>query len=199
MPKIVDHEQMRCGFIEASLAVIASEGLEAVTLRRVAADAGFTTGAIAHYFTSRHELLIGALRNAHESAAIRMRRVASAAPAPKERLIAVIRESLPLDTVRQREWRVWLGFWAAAAADPVLSEENHARYAEWRSALERLCRDAFPQHSNANMLAMQLLAVIDGLGLQIAVHGNRRPKQLRKMVLEAEALIEAIIALAQHG
>ena len=62
MPKVVNHEEQRAGFVTASWEVIAEEGLGAATLRRVAAAAGMTTGALTHYFSDREALLVEALR-----------------------------------------------------------------------------------------------------------------------------------------
>ena len=40
MPKIIDHDERRQELIEASWAVIAAEGLEGVTMRKIATAAG---------------------------------------------------------------------------------------------------------------------------------------------------------------
>ena len=53
MPKSVDPTQKRAAFVAASWDVIAAEGLRGATLRRVAAEAGCTTGALTHYFSDR--------------------------------------------------------------------------------------------------------------------------------------------------
>jgi AcrR family transcriptional regulator len=62
MPKVVDHEERRAGFVTASWDVIAEEGLGAATLRRVASAAGVTTGALTHYFFDREALPFDAAR-----------------------------------------------------------------------------------------------------------------------------------------
>ena len=76
MPKQVDHALRRRQLVEASWDVIAAEGIEGVTLRKVAQAADCTTGRIAHYFSGREELVRSALRAAHKDAARRMMRIA---------------------------------------------------------------------------------------------------------------------------
>ncbi len=164
MPKAVDVDQKRAEFVAASWDVIAREGLKAATLRRVAAEAGCTTGALTHYFANRRALLIGALRSAHFQAGARMlARLEGDAPV-REKLRAVLLESLPLDAVRVREWRVWLAFWAEAMNDAELASENDRRYEEWRALLEGL----FSGIEGAANLSAQAIAFIDGLGLRVA-------------------------------
>lgn len=167
MPKTVDHDERRADFVAASWDVIAREGLPATTLRRVASQAGCTTGALTHYFADRKSLLVEALRAAHASAGRRMRAAIAREADPRKRLSAVLHEASPLDAERLREWKVWLAFWGAAAGDPTLAEENRRRYAEWRDLLERLVRpftgDAAPCEADL------LVALVDGLGVRLAL------------------------------
>ena len=57
MPKIVDQPRRRREVIEATFQVISQVGLEGATLRAIAEQAGFSTGVIGHYFSSKHDLL----------------------------------------------------------------------------------------------------------------------------------------------
>jgi AcrR family transcriptional regulator len=148
--------------------VIASEGLRAATLRRVASEAGCTTGSLTHYFPDRRSLLIDSLRSAHFQAGDRMLNAAKQASTDFERLEAVLLEALPLDAPRMREWRVWLAFWAEAMNDPELAKENERRYAEWRSMLSDFVAPLVADSRAADHEVDHLIALIDGLGLQLA-------------------------------
>src|SRR5690625_6408560 len=57
MPKKVDHQQRRAAMAEALWKVAAYQGLEAVSLSRVAQEAGVSKGRVQHYFPSRDALL----------------------------------------------------------------------------------------------------------------------------------------------
>lgn len=72
MPKIVDHDIQRVKFVEAAMSLIARHGLEGVTMRAVAAEAGLSYGSLFHYFKSKDELLMHVIRH---STALQTRRI----------------------------------------------------------------------------------------------------------------------------
>jgi AcrR family transcriptional regulator len=168
VPKVVDPKEKRAEFVAASWNVIASEGLRAATLRRVASEAGCTTGSLTHYFPDRRSLLIDSLRSAHYQAGARMLKATKHVSTDFERLEAILLEALPLDASRMREWRVWLAFWAEAMNDPELAKENERRYAEWRSMLSDVVSPLVADSRDADREVDHLIALIDGLGLQLA-------------------------------
>jgi AcrR family transcriptional regulator len=51
------HGSLRCALIDAAVDAIAKRGIEALNLRRLAAQAGVTAGAPYHHFPNRQELL----------------------------------------------------------------------------------------------------------------------------------------------
>lgn len=108
MPKLIDHDLRRRELVEASWQVIADEGLEAVTMRKVAAAAGCTTGRITHYFENREELLLAALRAVYSAAEERLVAAAKSDLPPAEKLRLHLEEASPLDKKRLREWKVWI-------------------------------------------------------------------------------------------
>ena len=77
MPRLVDHDARKGELLDASLALVASEGIEAASLRRLARAADCTTGAITYYFEGRDALLVAMLRRAHQTTGARMLRSAS--------------------------------------------------------------------------------------------------------------------------
>jgi AcrR family transcriptional regulator len=169
LPKVVDHERRRAGFVAASWDVIAQGGLNAATLRQVAAAAGVTTGALTHYFSDREALLVEALRTAHFAAGARMLRAAAAANSDHAKLLAVVNEALPLDAARLREWRVWLAFWGEAVGNSRLRQENDRRVSEWRDLLRTLVAPLLADSAPAEIASAELLSLIDGLGVRVAL------------------------------
>ena len=180
MPKQVDHALRRRQLVEASWDVIAAEGIEGVTLRKVAQAADCTTGRIAHYFSGREELVRSALRAAHKDAARRMMRIARSGAQAQDRLRRVAFEGLPLDAARLREWKVWLVFWASATSNAALAEENVRRYADWQGLLESLLAEIGTDPytpAQAERQALELASLIDGLGIRTTLAptaANRR-------------------------
>ena len=191
MPRLVDHDARKRELLDASLALVASEGIEAATLRRLARAADCTTGAITYYFEGRDALLVAMLRRAHQTTGARMLRAAGRGASPRDRLWAVLMEALPLDPERLAEWRVWLAFWGAAAGNPALVEENLARYAEWRALLETLVRDLAGTQADLPLRVDALMGLIDGFGLQIALSKGLQSEGAVALRQSAERVLKA--------
>ena len=191
MPRLVDHDARKRELLDASLALVAAEGIEAATLRRLARAADCTTGAITYYFEGRDALLVAMLRRAHQTTGGRMLRAAGRGASPRERLWAVLMEALPLDTQRLAEWRVWLAFWGAAAGNPALIEENLARYAEWRSLLQSLMRDLAGNIADLSLRVDAMMSLVDGFGLQIALSKGLQSENAAALRLSAERVLKA--------
>lgn len=200
MPRLVDHDARKRELLDASLALVASEGIEAATLRRLARAADCTTGAITYYFEGRDALLVAMLRRAHQTTGARMLRAAGRGASPRDRLWAVLMEALPLDPERLAEWRVWLAFWGAAAGNPALVEENLARYAEWRALLQTLVRDLAGTQADLPLRVDALMGLIDGFGLQIALSKGLQSEGAVALRQSAERVLKAQVeALMDSG
>ncbi|EMD24793.1 TetR/AcrR family transcriptional regulator [Amycolatopsis azurea] len=57
MPKRVDHQERRRGIAEALFRIAAAQGLQAVTLRAVASEAGISMNLVQYYFSTKEEML----------------------------------------------------------------------------------------------------------------------------------------------
>ncbi|MGH8277414.1 MAG: TetR family transcriptional regulator, partial [Steroidobacteraceae bacterium] len=62
MPKIVDHDQRRDEIALVACRVVATHGFDQATIVRIAREAGYTTGMVAHYFDTKQQIIIAALR-----------------------------------------------------------------------------------------------------------------------------------------
>jgi AcrR family transcriptional regulator len=197
VPKVVDHAQRRRELVAATWAVVAAEGIEAATVRRIAEEAGCTTGTITHYFVDKEEVLVAALRQVHRAAGKRML-AAMEQRSGLQALRAVLDEALPLDEERILEWRVWLAFWGSAATSTSLQAEQHRRYREWRGLLTRVLATAqrdgqLSAGIDLDRLADQIVALVDGFGLQgVLDPRNPQPDRLADRLNGAvDALIRA--------
>jgi TetR/AcrR family transcriptional repressor of bet genes len=182
MPKVVNHEERRRELVEASWDVIANSGIEGVTMRSVATAAGCTTGRISHYFSGREGLLTSALKIAHEDAEVRMMKIVASDLSPKEKLVKVAFEGLPLDANRLREWKVWIVFWAAAASSQQLAEQNKSRYREWRGLVTRLLTE-LSSEAQLTMRVEEILSLIDGLGLRVSLNPTAESRRMAREVI----------------
>jgi AcrR family transcriptional regulator len=169
VPKQVDHEQRREELAAALWRLVMREGIEGASVRRVAAEAGWSTGSLRHYFQTRSELLAFAMELVVERVGARV----AAPPAGLDRrAIAewVLQQVLPLDAERRAEAQVWLAFTTLALADPALRELRDRAHEGLRglcaSALELIAApasvgDAEPERLHALIDGLALHAVLD--------------------------------------
>ncbi len=186
MPREIDVDQRRSEFVDATWRVIRDEGLSAATLRRVAAEAKCTTGALTHYFTNREALLVEALRRAHFAAGARMIEAARKSKGDWKRLEAIVMEALPADSERMKEWKTRLAVWAAASDNEVLREENARRYQQWGEWLEEHLAPVVQQRDTIRREAVLFMGLIDGLSLRLMLHAPSG-EQMREAVSEVIA------------
>ncbi len=136
MPKIVDHEQRRDEIALVACRVVAEHGFDQTSMVRIAREAGYTTGMLAHYFDSKQDIIIAALR-------LILRRIeerligspAQAAEGPD--LLLLLTEALPVDEHRRIECAFWTTFWGQVPADKRLRRINSWVHREYLRLFER--------------------------------------------------------------
>lgn len=171
MPKVVDHEVRRAELADAALDIAAEHGIKAVTTRAVAERSGWSTGVLNHYFRSHRDLLLGALRRAAEIQGRMFKELRlDERVDPLSRLRLLVETILPLDDRRVAMTRIFLVFYAEAAADPVAREEIVDYLHNWRRVVERVIVEAQATGQidpvlDAAQLATELVALSDGLAM----------------------------------
>lgn len=195
MPKIVDHEQRKHDIAAALWRVVGHQGPAAVSIRTVAAEAGWSTGSLRHYFATREELLGFAIEQAAVRVRERIRARAERSAAEStmiERLAGFAEELLPLDEQRNAEFQLWLAYGGEGARDPKvaarLNAETHGFYRQLVAALGGLAPPAVPEKPSGNAWletwAQRLGVFIDGLSTQLAFTPERLDPDRAKVVLQ---------------
>jgi AcrR family transcriptional regulator len=165
MPKVVDIEQRRAQLTDAAARLIARSGLESATMREVAAEAGWTTGALTHYFTDKRELLLTTFQASLGNRRAQRPNDENADPAAQLR--ASLEGALPLDPARRRHWMVTIAFCSQAAGDAELAATQRAAYREFRDHVASLAaRCGLADAQGADACAERLIAVADGIAVQ---------------------------------
>ncbi|MER5449355.1 TetR family transcriptional regulator C-terminal domain-containing protein [Streptomyces sp. NPDC002766] len=134
MPKIVDHDARRRLIIRSVWSLIGRRGLAAVTMRELAAEAGFANGGLAPYFRDKDEILLAAFQYACEATEGRLE-PAVAETGGLAALRSLCRELMPLDDTRLLEARVVVAFWDRALCDPRMSSAHEATTDRWRTLM----------------------------------------------------------------
>jgi AcrR family transcriptional regulator len=194
MPKVVDHEERRAALGAAVWRLAARDGLEAVTVRRVADEAGWSTGAVVHYFSDKEELLLFAFRTVADRVGRRLAAATERTSAPLELARAQLVAGLPLDREREAEVRVWFAFLGLALTRPALARAQRLTYRAWRERVADLLLEAQRQgeiHPDVDCAAAAaaLVAVVDGLAIQATFEPRalsaRRQTELVDLQLDA--------------
>ena len=164
--------------IDATLTVIAEEGLSKLTLAKVAAHAGLTAGSVNFHFSTKEALLVEALRQVAEEFEAEMdKAVAQYRDDSVDALLAVLEKSFDPQLSEPRKAAVWYGFLAEARtrADYLtICDERDAKHHEIVLALfEAIIAETGRGHElNAEALTSAFLGLIDGLWQEILFAGD---------------------------
>ena len=138
------HDERRRAIAQVTMGLIAREGLEAATVRRIAAEVGFSTTIVTHYFADKQELLLWAYRAVDEWARERFERAMAQEPVD---LVGYLMSMCAVDEEDRITWRPLIGIWDRALRDPAFAAELHG----WIDTT----------------LARRLLAMVQGISLQL--------------------------------
>jgi AcrR family transcriptional regulator len=181
MPKKVDAGQRRRLIADALMRVAAEQGLESVSLRHVAAQAGISTGMVQHYFRTRDEMMTFALTVVRERTQLRVTEALTAlgaTPPPRLLLQTMILALLPLDDESRDNGRVALAFLAYMAARPAAAATLRDDTTQLLDFVATLLTVPDPAGAAAGVLAL-----MEGLGTYLL--GGQYTEQQARHALDA--------------
>jgi AcrR family transcriptional regulator len=144
MPKIVDHAQRREEIALVACKVVADHGFEQATVARIARAAGYTTGMVAHYYESKQDIILAALRLILLRIEERLTRERDSGEA---NLLSVLSEALAIDAHRFTECAFWMAFWGQVSADKKLKRLNAWVHREYMRLFARCFSEYWPEWS----------------------------------------------------
>jgi TetR/AcrR family transcriptional regulator, transcriptional repressor of bet genes len=168
MPRQVDQDERRRLIAAAVVRLVSSRGVEAASLRAVAAEAGVSMGAVQHYFTSTDEMLLFALEYGNGLFATRIQALLAEggplAPRAAFRLFCTL--LLPLDRDGQTGARLWAALIARGCVDEPTGRLAADAYANLTALVARSLAEsagALAGGIDIDQAARQLVTVIEGL------------------------------------
>ncbi|WP_206511679.1 TetR/AcrR family transcriptional regulator [Rhodococcus sp. BGS-1C] len=190
MPRQPDHSARRAEIADALVRVASRDGLHAVTMRSVAAEAEVSLRLVQYYFVNKEQLLIGALKHLEDLSQERwQRRLAGLGePVPARALVeAFLLEALPSDDASRAFHLVGMSYAVLAMTDPAIAEQpfvSGVNNLEQQLA-EELHRAAaageLTAGVDADIEATKLVTIVNGLGNSILV-GQRSAAQATVVV-----------------
>lgn len=190
-------DERRARILQATIAVLAQDGIAETTTRKIAAKAEVNQAMLRYYFGSKDDLLFAVLQEMMQQT----REVAQRARPRGKALRAMLQEGL-------------LSFWEYFEARPDLQVMQYEltlyalrnpdsawlarqQYDGYCAVVETLFEEAFAATAQSSAVSFAELArfVIGGLdGLILQFISNRDPQRARR---DLEHLVNAIIALAE--
>lgn len=192
----VDHEQRRKAIADIVAGIIAEHGLDGVTIRSVAAAAGYSTTIVTHYFSGKYELL----RYTHQIAAAHaQKRIHSVLARNPCNLKGCLEAMLPLDKVSLEDWKVYFAFWQVASFNTDFAEQEkrstqHARDLIAITLDARREAGLLADSVDIAAVAKRLLTIVQGIALQALVD-----RDLWSPVRQREFLVEELQLSALHN
>lgn len=182
-------EARRAEIVGRAATLALTEGLECITMRRVAEDLTVRPGLISHYFPVAEELVAEAFGTA---ASEELEELIPAERPAGSALDQLARFFARAGGARYDDMsRLWLNARHLSRFRPVLAERVAVQEAAWRDRITRLLREgtaegAFRPQDPA-VAAIQILVVLDGLGVHANTDRSDRPPAVTNMaVITAE-------------
>jgi AcrR family transcriptional regulator len=194
MPIVVDHDERRHHIARVVERVIAKQGMDAVTIRNVAREAGFRSTLISHYFRDKKEMLTFTLDSIRARAARRV----DEEFAEHHDLLACMDTLMPTSEERLSDWQAWFGFWEKATFDQDLAAVRQrvveATDVTIRRILENaVSRNELPPEFNVDFHARRLQLVFNGLAANVVMRPDAWPAETQRRLIAAEiALMKSL-------
>jgi AcrR family transcriptional regulator len=190
MPKVVDHDERREEIVAAAGRLIARRGLEAATVRGIAAEAGFSSGVIDHYFADKDDLLLQALAASHRRISARFARVTRGLRGLAA-VRALLADNFPIDSTRRDETRMEVQFWARCLGDEALLDVQRRETAGFRGQLGKHLDEAVADGELGGAVdpddaLERLLALMDGISVRAVIEPSRLPPARQLALLDDE-------------
>lgn len=188
----IDHEQRRRNIARVAIDLIAREGLAAATIRRIAAEAGFSTAAVTNYFADKEELLLWTYEVLSAEGAVRFEEKLA------NDVIDALLTLLPWCPTNVRRWKAYLAFWDEAARNRYLAGLLAQSTREGRSFLEKVLQLRGAATTGIAKVSSTFHALIQGMALQMLLDADAWPSERVREALE-EGLEQAIAKANKLG
>lgn len=190
MPKVVDYAERRHAIVTAAWRLIAARGIDGINMRDLAAEAGYTNGALSRYFSGKDEILRTAFEVVLEET---NRRIDLAVEDQRglKALYRMCREIMPITEESRLEARIAISLWQRAITDRTMELSNNTAVAQWRRQialhLSESVEDGILRPIAVNTYADLIMTTM--IGLQVTAVLDRRGTSKKNQL----ALIDTVI------
>lgn len=199
MPKLVDHVERRRSIIAAAWRLIAARGIDGINMRDLAAEAGFTNGALRRYFSSKDEILRTAFEYVLERTNQRIEESTSRSRGLKA-LRRVCYEIMPLTEETRLEASIALSLWQRALTDDTMQKSNNVAVDQWRARLAGHLREAIDDGETVDMNVGATAGLLMNamIGMQVMAVLDRSWTSRKEQIQMLDTVLDRILAPATH-
>lgn len=180
--------ERRAQIVRAVIEILAEEGWDGLTLRRISEVTGLSNGAVSHFAGRKEELVAEAIRR-HYAGYVRRAEEVTAEGTPRERLENWVNDIVAPGAENQREWASWVALWGRAPFEKAIESELKIVYRVHSGSLAAVIEDGvadgdFHPSRPAAEIADDCVAMIDGYALRRTVDPKAfPPKRVRDLTL----------------
>jgi len=182
-------EERRTEIVQAASVLALAEGLESLTLRRVADALGVVPGLVNHYFRSVEDLVAEAFAVAAYGETSAVFRMVEQETTALERMRALI--ALLVTPDRDDISLLWLDAWQASRQRPALHAAVSEQMLVWQQRVADLISagvaDGAFRAKDPPAAATRLMAVVDGLSVHAAMRSPGDYAVVRALVIDSWA------------
>jgi TetR/AcrR family transcriptional repressor of bet genes len=182
-----DHAERRRRIAKVTVDVIAREGLEAATIRRIAEELNGPTKLVTYYFADKDELLLWAYQSLGEQ---HERKVAEVVAHDPNDILGILFAMSPIDEMTTKSWRVYLAFWDWAARAALVADLQRTQINLAVQRISAAVRARSPEREDFESISERLNGVVQGLAIQALMDTERwSPERIRARLAEEVAVV----------
>ena len=162
--------ERRQELVRAGITCLGKGGMTAFTIDQICTQAGVSRGLINHHFKTKEELLVCIYEDMTNHLVAEFK-----TDDPHLQLKEIVETSFDERSFDRDNLRAWLSIWGEVATNAALSKLHRDRYQVYKTRIARAL-SAIKTDSRAGLdadsIARQLIALIDGLWLEYCLHST---------------------------
>ena len=169
-------EERREQILNAAYAVALRAGIDGVTVRAVAVEAGVSHGLLIFYYKQKDQLIDALLdRVLATTALLDLPEDAARLPHEPDRLRALLRHEMQRLSSAPRDFRLFLEYWALGAREPSIRAKIAAALERYRSALRTVAEGVLRDDAGGDTgmtpdgVAAVAVSLISGCAMQAMI------------------------------
>lgn len=160
----------RQDLIDAGIRCLGEGGISNFTIDKICKQAKVSRGLINHHFESKNDLLL-CIYGQMTAYLVE----ADSGITAQQHIVALIKKSFDQNSFEKSNLRAWLAIWGEVATHTELRKLHESRYQVYKmnlvNSIDELAK-AKSINIDADTVARQLIALIDGLWLEYCLHSN---------------------------